>query len=133
MCLNLVTRLQEKIYTGYQSIKRHSEFEKILYYRSRSPFLFLGYSDIHFLGYSLEVTMTNDTCLKSSMALQAYKVVRTHAHETSGWTILSRLLDSRSPNIGWMNGDVESDISTLEFNNRKQLEHFHSIILILKK
>ena len=61
--------------------------------------------------------MTNDTRVNFSMAPQAYKVVSTHAHEISGWKILSRLLHSRDPHIGGMKGDVQSDLATLTFNN----------------
>ena len=32
-----------------------------------------------------------------------------------------------------MNGDVQSDLATLEFKNREQLEDFHSIIIRLQK
>ena len=70
------------------------------------------------------VETTNDTCVKYYMAPQAYKVVSTHAHEISIWTFISRLLYSRAPNIGEMNGDVWSDLSTMEFKNREQLEYF---------
>ena len=77
--------------------------------------------------------MTNDTCVKSSMAPQAYKVFSTHAHEISGWTILSRLLHSRAPHLGGMNGDVQSDLATLAFRNGEQLEDFHSRILRLQQ
>ena len=62
--------------------------------------------------------MTNDTYVKSSMEPQAYKVVSTYAHEISGWTILSRLLHSRAPHIRGTNGDVQSDLATLVFNNK---------------
>ena len=79
------------------------------------------------------VEMTNDACLKSSMAPQAYKVVRTHAHEISGWTILSRLLHSRAPHSGGMNGDVQSDLATLAFKIGEQLEGFHSRIIRLQR
>ena len=61
--------------------------------------------------------MTNDTCVKSFMAPQAYKVVSTNDNEISGWTILSRLLHSLAPNLGGMNGNVKSDLATLEFKN----------------
>ena len=61
--------------------------------------------------------MTNDTCVKSSMTPQAYKIIRTHPHEISGCTIIYRLIHSRAPNIGWTNGDVHSDLATLVFNN----------------
>ena len=77
--------------------------------------------------------MTNDTCVKSSVAPQAYKVISTHAHEISGWNILSRLIHSCAPHLGGMNGDVQSDISTLAFRNGEQLEDFHSRILRLQQ
>ena len=77
--------------------------------------------------------MTNDTCVKSSLAPQAYKVVSTHAHEISGFTILSRLLHSRAPRIGGINGNVQSDLATQPFKNGEQLEVFHSRILRLQQ
>ena len=76
--------------------------------------------------------MANDTCVKSSMATKAYKVVSTHAHEISGWKIISRLLHSRSPRIGGINGDVQSDLATLVFKNGEKLEDLHSIIIRLQ-
>ena len=79
------------------------------------------------------VTLTNDTCIKYSMVHQAYNVVSTYAHEISGLTILSRILHSRATNLGGTNGDVQSDIATLVFNNGKQLEYFHSRILRLQQ
>ena len=59
------------------------------------------------------------------MAPEAYKVVRTHSHEISVWKIISRLIHSCAHNLGGVNGDVQSDLSTLAFNNREQLEYFH--------
>ena len=85
------------------------------------------------LGNSLLVAMTNNTCVKSSMKPQAYKIVSTHSHEISGWTILSRLLHSRAPHLGGMNGGVQSDLVTLDFRNDEQLEYFHSRILRLQQ
>ena len=85
------------------------------------------------LGHSLLVEITNDTCVKSSMAPQACKVVSTHAHDISRWNILSRLLHSRAPHLGGMNGDVQSDLDTLAFRNGEQLEDFHSRILRLQQ
>ena len=76
--------------------------------------------------------MNNDTCVKYYMAPKAYKVVSTHAHKISVWKIISRLIHPRAPNLGGMNGDVQSDLSTLAFNNGEQLEYFHSRILRLK-
>ena len=67
------------------------------------------------------------------MAPQAYKVVSTHAHEISGWTILSRLLHLHDPHLGGINGNVRSDIPTLDFKNGEQLEDFHSRILRLQQ
>ena len=66
------------------------------------------------------------------MAPQDYKVVNTHAHEISGWTIISRLLYLRAPNIGGMNGNVQSDLATLT-KNGEQLEDFHITIITLQK
>ena len=77
--------------------------------------------------------MTNDTFVKSSISPQAYKVVITHDHEISVWTIISRLLHSRAPSLGGVNGGVWSDLATLSFNNGEQLEDFRSIILILQQ
>ena len=62
------------------------------------------------------------------MAPQDYKIVSTCAHEISGWIILFILIPSSAPHIGDINGDVHSDLVTLEFNNGEQLEYFHSII-----
>ena len=80
MCLSAVTILLEDLLTGYQYINRHSEFEEYFIPDSDHP----SYSwnvQIHTsLGHSLLVTMTNDTCVKSSIATQAYKVSSTHAH-----------------------------------------------------
>ena len=66
--------------------------------------------------------MNNDICVKSSMAPQAYTVASTHAHEISGWTILSIIIHLRAPHLGGMNGDVQSDLATLASKNGKQLE-----------
>ena len=68
--------------------------------------------------------MANDTFLKSSVEPQAYKVVITHAYEISGWKIISTLIHSRAPHLGGMNGDFQSDLATLAFNNGEQLEKF---------
>ena len=68
--------------------------------------------------------MTNETYVKSSIEPQAYKIVSTHAHEISGWKILSRLFHSRPSHIGGMNGDFQSDLATLAFKNGEQLEYF---------
>ena len=67
------------------------------------------------------------------MATQFYKVVSTHAHEISGWKILSILIYSRAPNPGGMNCGVQSDLSTLEFKNGEQLKDFHIIIIRLQQ
>ena len=58
------------------------------------------------------------------MTPQAYKVVSTHAHTILGYTIISILIHSRAHHNGGMNVDVQSDLATLKFNNREQLEYF---------
>ena len=67
------------------------------------------------------------------MEPQAYKIVSTRAREISVCSLLSRLIHSRAPFLGGMNGDVNSDLSTLAFNNGEQLEYFHSIIIRLQQ
>ena len=67
------------------------------------------------------------------MSPQAYKVIITHDHEISGWTILYRTLHSRAPHVRGMNGSVKSDLSTLAFNNEEQLEYVHSRIIRLQQ
>ena len=66
------------------------------------------------------------------MAPQSYKFVNTHAHEISGWKIISIIPYSRDPLLGGISGDVQSDISNLAFKNREQLEDFQSRILRLQ-
>ena len=77
--------------------------------------------------------MTNYTCVKPPMAPQAYKIVSTHAHETLGWIILYRLLHSRAPHLGGMNGEIQSDLATLAFRNGEQLDDFHNRIFRLQQ
>ena len=84
-------------------------------------------------GHLLLVAMTNYTCVKSSMEPQVYKVVSTSYHEISGWTILSRILHSHAPHIEGMNGDDQSNLTTLAFKNREQLEDVHSRIIRLQQ
>ena len=63
------------------------------------------------------VEITNETYVKYSMVTQSYNVVSTHANEISGYKFLSRILYSRAPNIGGMNGDVQSDLFTMAERN----------------
>ena len=65
------------------------------------------------------------------MQYQAYKVVKTHAHEIPGWKITSRLIYVYGPNIIGTNGDVQYDLSTLALSNGEQLEGVNITILIL--
>ena len=67
------------------------------------------------------------------MESRSYKVVNTHANEISGWKILSILLHPCDPHIGEMNGDVQSDLSTLAFKTVEHLEGFHSRIIRLQQ
>ena len=67
------------------------------------------------------------------MSPQAYKVVRNHYHEITGWTIISRLINLQAPQIVVNNGSIQSNLSTLEFKNGKKPEDFHSLILGLQQ
>ena len=67
------------------------------------------------------------------MAPQAYKIVNTHAHEISLWTIISRLMHARGPHLGGMKGGFQSYIATLVFKNGEHLEYFRSRILRLQQ
>ena len=133
MCLNAVTILREDLLPDHQSIKRHSEFEEYFFPDRNHPSYSWNVQIYTSLGHSLFVAMTNDTCVKPSMTPQSYKVVRNYAHEISGWNILSIILYSREPHLVGMNGDVQSDLSTLAFKNGEQLEDFHSRILRLQQ
>ena len=117
MCLNSVTRLQENLLPDYHSIKRHSDFEEQLVPYCDHNYYYWNAHTYTYLGHSLLVALNNDTYLKSSIALQAYKVFNTHDHEISGWTIISILLHAHIPHLGGMNGDVQSDLSNLSLNN----------------
>ena len=67
------------------------------------------------------------------MAPQYYKVVSTRDPDISGWTILHILIHSRAPHLGGTNGDFQSGLAILAFNNGEQLEDFHSRILRLQQ
>ena len=131
MCLNVVTLLLRDLFFGYQSIKRNSEFAKYFILDSDNPSYYWNLQIYTSLGHSLIVAMTNGSCVKFSMAPQAYKVVSTHAHEISGWTIISRLIHSSDPLLGGTYVDVQYDLATLAFKIREQLEDFHGKILRL--
>ena len=113
MCIDTVTRPLEDPLPAYQPIKRHSDFEEYLVPDSDNPSYYWNTHTYNYLVHSLLVVSTNDTCVKYFMELQACKVVKTHAHEISGWTILSRLLHACPTNIIGMNGYVQSVLSTL--------------------
>ena len=117
MCLNGVNKLPEDLLPGYHSINRHSEFAEYFISDCDHPSYSCNVQIYTFLGHSILMLMTNDTCVKSSMAPQSYKVVIAHAHEISEWKILSRLLHPRASHLGVMNGGVQSDLATLEFKN----------------
>ena len=68
--------------------------------------------------HTLLLAIINDTCVKYSMSPQSYKVVITCAHKIWGWTFLSRLIHARSPHMGRINDDVQSELATLAFKNR---------------
>ena len=99
VCLNAVTRLQEDLLSGYQSIKRHSQFAEYFVPDCDHPFYSWNFQIYTSLGNLLLVTLTNDTCVKSSMEPQAYNFFITHDHEISGCTILSILIHSLDPHL----------------------------------
>ena len=125
-CINAVTRLREDLFPDYQSTKIQSEFKEYFIPDRSHPYYYWNAHTYTFLGHLQLVALNNYTCEKYSMATQAYKVVNTHANEISGWTILSRLLHVRAPNIGGMNGDVQYYLETLELKNVEQLEYLNS-------
>ena len=71
MCINAVTRLQEELFTGYQSIIRHSEFAEYFIQDCDHPSYSWNVQIYTSLGKLLLLSMTNDACVKSSMAPQA--------------------------------------------------------------
>ena len=87
MCLNVITRLQEDLIPDYQSVKIHFEFEKWLAPDRSNHYYSCNAQTYTSCGHSLLVELNNDTCVNIYMALQAYKVVNTHAHEISGLTV----------------------------------------------
>ena len=67
------------------------------------------------------------------MAPQVYKVVTTPTYEISGYNIIARLLHAQATHLEGINGDFQSDLSKLKFNQGEQFEGFHSRILRLQK
>ena len=129
MSLNEMIRLIVDLLPDYQSINRHSVFKECFVPdRNHTPYSWnlQVYTSI---GHSLFVAITNNTCVKCSTAVPAYKVVSIHVHEISEWTILYRLIHSRDPHLGRMNGNVQYYLATLAFRNGEQLEYFHIRIL----
>ena len=133
MSLNAVTRFKVDLLPDYLSIKINSEFKECFVPDRNNIYYSWNLQVCTSFGHSLLVAMTNNNCVKSSMEPQDCKIFSTHAHEISGWIILSRLLHSRAPHLGVMNGDVQSDLATLAFRNGEQLEDFHSRILRLQQ
>ena len=67
------------------------------------------------------------------MEPRAYKFFNNHSRGISGLTIIFRLIHVRAPHIVWMNDEVQSSLSTLEFKNGEHLEDFHSRIIRLQQ
>ena len=112
MSLNAVTKLREHLLPDFLSIKQNNDFKEYIVPDSNHVAFKWNRQVYDSIGHSLLVAMTNDTGVKFSMAPQAYKIVSTHAHENSGFIILSRLLNSLAPHLGGMNGDIPSDLAT---------------------
>ena len=83
MYLSAVTSIREDLPPGEQSNKRHSELAEFFIRDRDHPSSSCNVHIYTSLGHSLLVAMTNDTCVKYSMAPQSYKVVITHAREIS--------------------------------------------------
>ena len=117
MCLNTFSRLQEDPLPAYHSIKIRSEFQEY-FISDRSQPSYSGNSYIYnYLGNLMLAELTNYTCVKSSMANQAYKVVKTHAQEISVWTIIYIIIHVRAPILGRINCGIQYELSNLAFNN----------------
>ena len=67
------------------------------------------------------------------MEPQAFKVVTTHTNKIFVCTILSITISDRYSHLGGMNGDVQTNLATLEFKKRKNDEVFHERILRLQQ
>ena len=85
MCLNALTRLRKDLLPDYHSTKRHSDFEEYFIPDRDHPSYYWNAQTYTSLGHPLLVEMANETCVKSSMTPQYYKVVNTHVHEVLGW------------------------------------------------
>ena len=118
MCITEENRPREYLLPANQYIKRHSEYEEYFAPYFDHPSYCWDAQTYNSLVHSLLVELTNNTYVKYSMEHQAYIVVNYHDHEISVWKILSRIIHARAYNPGGMNGDLQSDISTLESNNR---------------
>ena len=68
MRLNAVTRLQEELPPGYQSTKKHYDFSEYVIPDRDHPSYYWNVQIYTSLRHSLLVAMTNDTCVKSSIA-----------------------------------------------------------------
>ena len=130
MCLNTVTGIRKYLFPVYQSIKRYSDFEEYFIPDLDHPYYYWNAKISTFLEHLMFATITDDTCVKPSMAPQAYKVFSTRTHEISGRKIISRILHLRASNLGGINGYDQSDLSTLKLKNGEQFEYFHSRIII---
>ena len=128
-----VTKLRVHLLPNFLDIKQNNEFKEYMFPPPNHVAFKWNSQVYNSIRHSLLVALTNGTSIKSSMAPQAYEIFSTHAHENSGWIILSRLLNSRDPHLEGMNGDIQSDLATLAFRNGEQLEYFHIRILRLQQ
>ena len=124
MSLNTVTRLREDLLPGYQYTKINPEFAEYFIPDCDQPSYSWNIQIYISLGHSLLVAMTNDTCVKSSMATKSYKAVRTNDHEISGYNIFSRLLHSRGTHLGGTDGDVRSIYPFWRSRTENKLKNF---------
>ena len=113
--LNTITRLQSDIFPAYQKIKQHYYFYEHCVSDRSYPSYYCNICAYNYLSYSIFVSLTNENFIKYPMAPQAYKIFITHANEIVRWTIISIIIYDRDPHLGGMNGDVQSNFSTLSF------------------
>ena len=76
MCLNMLNIPQEDLFTAYHFIKIHSEFEEYFILDCDHPYYSCNVQIYASLGHSLLLEITNNTCVKYSMAPQTCRVLR---------------------------------------------------------
>ena len=105
-------------FPAYQEIKQHYYFYEQCVPDRSHPSYYCNNFTYNSLSYSIFVSLTNENFIKYPMAPQAYNIVITHANNILRCTILSIIIYDRDPHLGGMNGDVQSNFSTLSFKQK---------------